>query len=234
MKLFAIKARLSVALSLAMLAVGAAPAQAASTGSPTSINTAFIKLFGTAGAFTAKAEAQVFDRSQKETVKMPMDFALLDGKVRLEIDMAQMQAKDLSPNTLAALKQAGMDRIISIFRPDKKTNYVMYPSIQSYTSVPFDKGEADLSEKSLKVEKTPMGKETIDGHACVQNSVVVKNGQTAVFAAVTWNAADLKDFPLQIEIREKLSLVRMRFTQVRFAKLDAQQFDVPAKYSPMQ
>ena len=165
---------------------------------------------------------------------MPMEFALLDGKVRLEIDMTQMQAKDLPPNTLAALKQAGMDRIISIFRPDKKTNYVMYPSIQSYRSVPFDKGEAELAEESLKVEKTPLGKETIDGHACVQNSIVVRNGQTAVFAAVTWNAADLKDFPLQIEIKEKLNTVRMRFTQVRFAKLDAQQFDVPAKYSPMQ
>jgi hypothetical protein len=234
MKLFALKARLSVTLSLAVVAGSATFAQAPSGGSPTSINTAFVKLFGTVGAFTAKAEAQVFDRSQKETVRMPMDFALLDGKVRLEIDMAQMQAKDLPPNTLAALKQAGMDRVISIFRPDKKTNYVLYPSIQSYSGVPFDKGEAEVSEKSLTLEKTALGKYTIDGHACVQNKVVVKNGQTPVFEAVTWNAADLKDFPLQIEIREKLTTVRMRFNQVRLVKLDAQQFDVPAKYSLVQ
>ena len=58
-----------------------------------------------------------------------------------------------------------------------------------------------------------MGNETIAGHACVKNKAVVKNGQAPVFEAVTWNAADLKDFPLQIEIRDKRSTVRMLFTQ---------------------
>ena len=70
-------------------------AQVPSAGSPTGINAAFVKLFGTVGAFTAKVETQVLDQSQKETVRMPMDFAALDGKVRLEINLAQMQSKDL-------------------------------------------------------------------------------------------------------------------------------------------
>src|ERR1035438_2605135 len=120
MKLFALKARLSVTLSLAVVAGSATFAQAPSGGSPTSINTAFVKLFGSVGAFTAKAEAQVFDRSQKETVRMPMDFALLDGKVRLEIDMAQMQAKDLPPNTPPGLKQPGMTASLAFSAPTKR------------------------------------------------------------------------------------------------------------------
>ena len=52
--------------------------------------------------------------------------------------------------------------------------------------------------------------------------------------AVTWNAADLKDFPLQIEMKEKDNTVRMRFTQVRFVKPDAKQFDLPATYGLMK
>jgi hypothetical protein len=234
MNIFALKARLPVALSLAVLAASAAVAQAPSGGAPTSINSAFVKLFGTTGPFTAKVEAQVLDPSQKETVRLPMDFALLDGKVRLEIDLARMQGKDLPATTITGLKERGMDRVISVFRPDKKATYVMYPGIQSYATVPVPKAEAEVSEKSLKLEKTALGNETIAGHACVKNKAVVKNGQAPVFEAVTWNAADLKDFPLQIEIRDKRSTVRMLFTQVRFTKPDAKQFDPPANYGPMK
>jgi hypothetical protein len=234
MNIFALKARLPVALSLVVLAASAAVAQAPSGGAPTSINSAFVKLFGTTGPFTAKVEAQVLDPSQKETVRLPMDFALLDGKVRLEIDLARMQGKDLPASTITGLKERGMDRVISVFRPDKKATYVMYPGIQSYATVPVPKAEAEVSEKSLKLEKTALGNETIAGHACVKNKAVVKNGQAPVFEAVTWNAADLKDFPLQIEIRDKRSTVRMLFTQVRFTKPDAKQFDPPANYGPMK
>lgn len=234
MNIFALKARLPVALSLAVLAASVAVAQAPSGGAPTSINSAFVKLFGTTGPFTAKVEAQVLDPSQKETVRLPMDFAFLDGKVRLEIDLARMQSKDLPASTITGLKERGMDRVISVFRPDKKATYVMYPGIQSYATVPVPKAEAEVSEKSLKLEKTALGNETIAGHACVKNKAVVKNGQAPVFEAVTWNAADLKDFPLQIEIRDKRSTVRMLFTQVRFTKPDAKQFDPPANYGPMK
>ena len=74
---------------------------------------------------------------------------------------------------------------------------------KKYQSMPLAKGEAEALEKGLKVEKTALGKETIDGHACVKNKVVVKNEQGAVLEAITWNATDLKDFPLQIEMKEK-------------------------------
>jgi hypothetical protein len=234
MNILTLKVRLPVALSLLVLSGSAAVAQAPSGGAPTSINNAFVKLFGAAGAFTAKAEALVLDQSQQETVRMPMDFAVLDGKVRLEIDMALMQGKDLPADTVAKLKQAGMDRVISVFRPDKKATCVMYPSVQTYVNIPMAKAEAEVSEKSLKLEKTALGNETIDGHACVKNKAVVKNGQLQIFEAVTWNAADLKDFPLQIDIKDKQSTVRMHFTQIRFVKPEAKQFDPPANYSPMK
>jgi hypothetical protein len=234
MNMFAFKARLPIVLSLVVLAASAAFAQAPSGGAPTSINSAFVKLFGATGPFTAKVEALVLDPSQKETVRLPMDFAFLDGKVRLEIDLARMQSKDLPASTITGLKERGMDRVISVFRPDKKATYVMYPGIQSYVTVPVPKGEAEVSETSLKLEKSALGNETLAGHACVKNKSVVKNGQAPVFEAVTWNAADLKDFPLQIEIRDKRSTVRMLFTQVRFTKPDAKQFDPPANYGPMK
>ena len=222
------------AASTAVLATTIATGQIPAAGSASGINAAFLKLFEKTPAFTAKGETQVFDATQKETVRMPMDWTALDGKVRLEVDLEQMTGKDMTPATLATLKQAGMARIVSVYRPDKKATYVMYPGVQSYLEIPVDKGEAEALQKGLKLEKAPLGKETVDGHPCVKNKVSVRGEKEAVLHAVTWNATDLKDFPMQIEMKEKQDTVRMRFTQVRFERADTNQFELPANYSLMK
>ena len=235
MKMLTFNAQLPVALFVVLLSGSAAVAQMPTTGgAPTAVNAAFVKLFGAAEAFTAKVDTRVLDPYQKETVRLLMDFAACEGKVRIEINVAQMQSKDLPPSTISYLKQAGMDRVISLFRPDKKLTYVLYPGTQSYLSLPLSKAEAEALEKGLKLTKSALGKETLDGHACVKNKVVVKNDQGPVLQAVTWNATDLKDFPLQIEMKEKQNTVRMHFTQLRFTKPDPQQFNLPAGYGLMK
>jgi hypothetical protein len=234
MKIFSSKARLLTALPVLLLAGHLAFAQVPGTGVPTGVNAAFAKLFGNVNAFTAKLETRLIDPYHAEIVRMPVDFAVLDSKVRLEINLAQMQSTDFSASKLASLKQAGMDRLITVFRPDKKATYVIYPGVQSYQELPLAKGEAEAFEKGLTLEKTVLGKETVDGHPCVKNAVIVKDGKGPVLEAVTWNAADLKDFPLQVQMKQKENTVRMNFTQVRFVKPDAKQFDLPANYGQME
>jgi hypothetical protein len=163
-----------------------------------------------------------------------MEFATLDGKVRLDIDLSQVQSKDFTPSALATIKQAGMDRFVSIFRPDKKLTYVIYPGVQSYQEIAQPKAETEAAEKGLKLEKSSLGTETLDGHPCVKNKVAVKSGKEPVLEAVVWNATDLKDFPIQIEMKEKDRTVRMHFSDVRFVKPDANQFEVPAAYGLMK
>lgn len=228
------KTRLHSALALVWLAHGAAFAQMPSAGSPTDLNAAFMKLFGSVTAFTAKVDTQVLDQSQKEWVRMPMALAALDNKVRVEVNMAQVKSKDLPENAIAKLKQMGMDRVVSIIRPDKKATFILYPGAQGYVSMPLAKAEVEAWEKGLKLEKALLGKETLDGHACVKNRVVVKNNQAPVLEATTWNATDLKDFPVQIETKEKGNTVLMRFSQVQLAKPDAKQFELPAGYGQMK
>ncbi len=222
------------ALALAGLAVASASAQMLSPGAPTGLNAAFVKLFGPAAAFTAKMDTIMLDRTQRETVRMPAEFAALDGKVRLELNLAQMTSDDLPAGTIAKLKQAGMDRVVSIFRPDKKVTYTIYPGIQSYVMMSLPKEEAEASANSLKLEKTALGKETLDGHACMKNKATVKRDKVQVLEAVTWNATDMKDFPLQIEMKQKDNTVRMHFSGVQLVKPDAKVFEVPANYGLMK
>jgi hypothetical protein len=226
--------RLSAVLTLVLLAHGAATAQLPTAGSPTGINAAFVKLFGNVSAFSARLDTQVLDKSQKEWVRMPMDFAALDNKVRIDINLEQATSRDLPASTIAGLKQAGMERIVSIFRPDQKTTFILYPASKQYLTMSLAKGESEALEKGLQMEKTPLGKETIDGHACVKNKVVIKNQQGPVLEATTWNAGDLKELPIQIQTKEKDNTVIMRFKQIQFAKPDAKQFEVPAGYAQMK
>ena len=234
MKIFSPESWILTALAIVLLAGHAGLAQVPSAGSRTGINAAFIKLFGTNSAFTAKVDTRVVDPYQRELVRMPMDFAALGSKVRLEINLAQMQGQDFSSSTVAALKQAGMDRMVTVFRPDKQATYIIYPGVQSYQNLPMAKGEAEAFEKGLKLEKTALGKETIDGHACVKNKVIVSGEKGPVLEATTWNATDLKDFPLQVQLKERANTVLMHFTQVRFVKPDARQFELPANYGQMK
>jgi len=127
-----------------------------------------------------------------------------------------------------------MDRFISIFRPDRKLTYLIYPSVHSYQELVQSKAETEANDKGPKLEKSPLGKDTLDGHPCMKNRVAVKGSKGSVLDAVTWNATDLKDLPILVEMTEGDKTVQMHFSDVRFVKPEAKQFEVPATYGRMQ
>src|SRR5262249_44209986 len=143
----------------------------------------------------------------------------------------QMKSKDVPPGTADALKQMGMSRVISLVRPDKKLIHIIYPDQKCYLNMTLPPEEAEAADKSVKLEKTPLGKETLDGHPCVKNKVVTPAVDKAqAMEATTWNATDLKDFPVQIQTQEKGNTTIMRFKQVQLAKPEAKDFELPADY----
>jgi hypothetical protein len=209
---------------------GAASFAQMPSGSPGKVNAAMTRLFGKDAAFTAKADVQVLDASRNEWMRAPMQFAVLDDKVRVEINMADMKSKELQEEAAAGLKQLGMDRVISIVRPDKKMTYIIYPGAKSYLSMPMDKEEVATSERDLKVDVVPQGKEKIGNYQTVKNKVTVKDGDAVVLEALTWNATELKDFPVQVETKEKENISVMRFSDIKIGKPDAKQFEPPTDF----
>jgi hypothetical protein len=223
--------RLSATLAAIILASQTLHAQMPGANATAGLSGSLIKLFGNNNAFIAKAEVQVLDPSQKEIMSMPMDFALLDTKIRVEMDLTQMRNRDMPAGMAAQLKQMGMAQVISIIRPDKKLAYAIYPDQKSLMSLPLPKESAEPDDTKGKLEMTPIGNETIDGHACVKNKVKLADGQGKTVEATTWNAKDLKDFPIQIETKEDANSSFMRFKQVQFTKPDASQFEPPTGFA---
>ena len=220
----------ALAAILATGAVGIARAQMPS-GGPPGWNAAMTKLFGDIKAFSAKAEMRALDKAGQPALQMPMNFALLDNKVRLDIDMTLLKGPKAPPDQVALLKQMAMDRVACIVFLDKKVMQLIFPSLAAYVETPLTEDEAAALNKDLKLHKTPLGKETIDGHPCVKNRVVMTYGKGQQTEALTWNASDLKDFPVQMQMNDKETTLVMHYDDVRFSKPDAKQFDAPAGFT---
>ena len=206
-------------------------------GSAAGFNASLTRLFGDVTAFSAKAEARVLDEQDKEVMVAPMDFALLDRKIRIDIDLTQAKSRDFSPEMIAMMKQQGLANMVSIVRPDKNLVYLIYPAQKSSLSMPLPEDQAENLQGKTKLQKLADGKETIDGHDCVRNKVIVTDVKGHTMEATTWNASDLRDFPIQIRTKEKGNTSLMRFRDIKFASPDSKQFELPegyAQYKEMQ
>jgi hypothetical protein len=187
-----------------------------------------VKLFGDIPAFSAQATVQVLSSNRTELQRMPMVFNALDGKLRLDSDIGMTTGRSVDPAQIAEVKRLRMDRVATIVRPDK-TNFMIYPNAQSYAK--SVRTTNDPNAAGLKLTRNALGRETIDGHACVKNLSVVRNQKgAALIQAVTWNATDLQNFPLKIEMQENGLISSMHFTQVNLAKPDPRLFEAPANY----
>lgn len=198
---------------------------------PSAPNSSMMKLFGGNTAFSTKIDVQVLDGTRAQILRMPMDFSALDGKMRVDTDLGQLKSKLMPPAAIAKFQQLGLDRITSLTRVDKKMIYIIYPRVQSMADMVMSKEDAEVTTENLKVEKTPLAKQTVDGHPCIKNHMVVRDPKGNVLVdATTWNASDMRDFPLQIETKEAGNTSVMHFQQVNFNRPDAKAFEPPAGY----
>ena len=189
------------------------------------------KLFGDNQTFSARMEMQTSD-SDGKTITMPGQLSFDTGKTRFEINVTDMQGVPMAANDAAQMKSMGMDQMVTIARPDKNAAYIVYPGMQSFVETELPEAASPAATNSdYKVETVEMGKDTVDGHACVKNQVTVTDKDGNKHVSTVWNATDLKKFPVKIQSTESGSPVIMLFKNVSLAKPNASLFDVPSAYT---
>jgi hypothetical protein len=189
------------------------------------------KLFGRSKAFSADATVTVKDPSGKEMPAMEFSYAMLDGKVRTDMDMAKIHGGGMTPQAIMQMRSMGMDRIVHIFLPEKKVAYMIYPGMKAYCQMDTSKSSAQKEGKEPKIEKTELGKETVEGHPCMKSKVVITQDDGKKFESLQWQATDLKDFPVKSEMTsEDGMVVTTLFKNINQSKPDASLFDPPADF----
>ena len=191
---------------------------------------ALTKFFGKNNTFSAKCDMKMTGEGQKEMMSGTMSYAMLDGKVRSEIDMTHVKSAQMPADAAESLKKMGMAQVVSIVRPDQKIMHMIYPGMKSYAKMPLPSDES-ITNKEPKIEITKLGEETIDGHACVKNKTIITADDGTKHEAILWNATDLKDFPLQIQSSEQGMTVLMHFKDIQSTKPDAALFEPPTGYT---
>jgi hypothetical protein len=210
----------SVAAVLAGATVWAQPGR----GGPPGMSASMARLFGDNKAFTANVVTTAKGSSDSGPMSMEMKMSVLDGKTRVEMDMGKMKGEGMTAGRAAQMKH-------------KKMNYMVFPGLSAYAEMAMsDKQVADAMDNS-KIEKASLGKETIDGHPCEKNKVTITSDNGEKHVVLVWNATDLRDFPVQMQIDDNGSTIVMKYTDVKFEKPDGKLFEPPAgftKYSNMQ
>ena len=188
------------------------------------------KLFGANQSFSATLELRTADQSGK-AFTLPGKISFNAGESRFEVNMAEVQGRQMPPQAAAQMKSMGLDQMVMVSRPDKKVAYLIYPGLQSYVETGLAGVEATATNNDFKVETAELGKETVDGHPCVKNKVTVTDKDGNKHESTVWNATDLKNFPVQIQTAEGGANVTMLFKNVSLAKPEAGQFEAPAGYT---
>jgi hypothetical protein len=188
------------------------------------------KLFGDNPGFSATVENQIKQQSGS-TMSIAGTIAFLEGKSRFEMDMTKAKGSGIPADAAEQMKAMGMDTMISITRPDKKLTYLIYPGLKAYAEIPLTDSGSDTPADKFKVEPTELGKETVEGHPCVKNKVVVTDGKDGKHEFVVWNATDLKNFPVKIEQKESGMEMTSIYKDIKFAKPVASLFDPPTGYT---
>ena len=218
--------RTTILLLLGSLVI--ARAQFDGPGSP-GVSASLIRLFGTNFAFTAQVEYQLLNRSNKEVVNLPMSFARLDNRIRVEVDLARMK-NQAQPDALAQVKPLGMDQLVSILRPDLRVTCQVFSKLKAFVKLPMPPNEAEAFVKPAKMERTILGQEKMQGYSCTKYRVVAYDDQGQRHEATVWNAPELRDFPVCVATKEGTDTVVMRFRQVVFNRPDASKFEPPAGF----
>jgi hypothetical protein len=112
----------------------------------------------------------------------------------------------------------------------KGVSYLIYPGLQSYAELPAADAKP-AEETKTKTTVTELGKETIDGHPCVKNKVKITDETGKSEEATVWNATDLKNFPIRIEMSDTNGKVTMDLKNVKFQKPDAKLVELPVNFT---
>ncbi len=184
------------------------------------------KLFAANPVFAASMKTQMTGPNGPMTVTAKMYFDHENS--RTDMNMTDVQGSSLPQSAVVQMQSMGMDKIIMITPASKKTVYMIYPKIHCYAGVPMP--AQDPAAKNFNVQITKLGTETVDGHPCVKNQVVVTNSTQSQEFTV-WNATDLNNFPIQIQQNQQGISATITFQNITLGGLNKSLFVPPADYT---
>jgi hypothetical protein len=182
------------------------------------------RVFGTCAPFSATVQLDVSKKGDPASSTASGSLECKEGKISWQTTLKNIRSAQLSEHAKSVVRQLNGDQIQLVTRPDQSAHYIVMPGAQACL-------EQELPVIKLSRSRASKERVIIDGHSCgkEQSAVILPDGGTNTLTV--WRAKDLRDAPLQIELKETEQVFRLRLTDVRFRPVGAERFQVPASYA---
>ncbi len=228
-------ASVAVAWGLALAAV-AAPPPAASTNQFNShaafLAAALSEFLSDTRNFTAGVEVTVPPIGKEPALTLPFGVAAADGKMRWELNLANVKSASFPPEAVASFKDMGLDRMFFVYLPNQPLTLVL-PGVKSYIpmpAVPVGGVRQQAQEKVGRLEKREIGRETIAGQPTIKYAVKVPGDDGT---ATVWQATNLQNLPVKLVITKEQQTYQFLLSNVRLGAPDPRYFEIPAGLTKM-
>jgi hypothetical protein len=153
----------------------------------------------------------------------------------MEMPMAKMGNK-------SRVENPGMKGVVTIALTDAKKTIMMNTNTKVYSEQVTQERDQmpNMYDPDVVFEKKKTGNETIDGHPCVKYDTVYyrKSKPDEKHKAIIWEAQDLKEFPIQIEVTVPANpkhpgsggKMVMKYKDIKLGAATASMFEVPSGY----
>jgi len=192
---------------------------------------ALSEVFSDSRAFSAQAILQLPGDQPNQGI--PLGFATLNGKLRWYLNLDQASSSRLDPALSAWLREASLNQVLFILRPETNA-LVAVPGLKQWFEFAPPKSpeiQAKAQEKVGFLQKTEVGRETVDGHPCVKYRLDLPKERGAGEQAFVWQATDLKNLPIKFQTALNGETFTLLFRQIKDTPPDAKHFEPPAGYA---
>jgi hypothetical protein len=213
------------AFGLVLMASGAASAHGLSvlgTGTAAECNALLPVIFGPHTAFSAVAH--VTEKDQAATVPRTRELVYYFDSGKLHLEQDDAKTSQFTGASLADRQARKIDLSTWIFDFPLQSALLLFPHRQAYTEVPLAPGDGPPA-----IAKSEVGTEKLDGHTCKKFRITVSEQDQSI-DVFTWEAADMKGFPIQVMTPHGDIDYTIRFADVKLEKPKAALFQVPAGY----
>ena len=130
-----------------------------------------------------------------------------------------------------ALSRLDLDNVVVVIHVDTEQVVFVFPGMKGYFDAEKSPQLSDLikSFKGAKLDRTPLGEEHIQGHAC-QKIKLSEHGKTSRSTAISWEP-DNSGIPVQIEVFRPNNSLKFRTLEFDSSIPPAMEFEVPPGYT---
>jgi hypothetical protein len=195
-------------------------------------NLALNRLFGSVDAFSADTELRMLTAGGQELLRFTgIRFSFLDESVRVEIDMNGLKSTQMPPGAMESMKRMGMDQMVNVMLPQKKSFLMIYPGLEAYVEMPIPEEQYAVAPEDYTLEKSELGPDSIDGQSFQKSEVTLTDPNGKSQKVIVWTGTEPKDFPVQMQFTQGEQVIVMRHRNIELERPDPQLFQAPASYT---